>query len=196
MIRAMTDIDCSACAGLHHRGLDGEFLPQLGKNFLTSLYRGFMASSHFFGIVETDAAGTVVGFVVGTDAMAMLMKDAIRNRFWELSSAVVARLLRAPLLFKSVLRTLFYNGGNTTGIAAELVVIVVAKDRQNTGCGTRLLQALNIEFHRIGVPVYRVTVNDAHQEANQFYQKKGFVIGEQFRMYGKKMNDYTYKVNL
>jgi ribosomal protein S18 acetylase RimI-like enzyme len=78
----------------------------------------------------------------------------------------------------------------TASQPAELLVIAVSAGQRSQGLGARLVQSLNHAFSARGISTYKVTVLQANQRANAFYQRLGFQLCGQFELYGKGWNVY------
>ena len=61
---------------------------------------------------------------------------------------------------------------------AELVSLVVSRDRRGQGIGGRLMAAVDAELEQAGVADLMVGVLDGNDEAVRFYARHGLAVGE------------------
>ena len=61
---------------------------------------------------------------------------------------------------------------------AELVSLAVAPDQRGRGVGTALMDAVDAELDRRGIPDLEVAVMAGNGRAIAFYERRGLVVGE------------------
>jgi ribosomal protein S18 acetylase RimI-like enzyme len=181
----------SEVARLHVSALAGDFLPSLGERFLVVFYRDALRSRLAAGFVNLNGRGTVSGFVLGSlDASALFRRVAFRSAI-SLGWAALPALLKRPVLLVKVAETFLYPSKESAEEKAELLVIAVDASHRSQGLGAALVQSLEVYFRARGVQAYKVTVLRSNPGANRFYQRMGFQLGGQFRLYRKDWNLYT-----
>ena len=193
-------------AEIHASALPGDFLPSLGTGFLCVFYRAALESGAAFGFVQ-EAGGRVGGFVLGSADTGRLFHRVILRAALPLGWAALPAILRRPSLLARVAETFLYpqreasaRGAPAQEVrvqeavaqeAAELVVIAVDSQLRGQGSGQALVRALDEAFLAQGVHSYKVTVLQSNPGANRFYQRLGFCLAGQFKLYGKRWNLYT-----
>jgi len=194
MIISMQREHAARVAELHCAALAGDFLPSLGKGFLTVFYQGVLDLDVGFGFV-TVADGQPVGFVLGSADTSVLFKRVIASRAVSLALRAVPAVLRRPALIGNVLETFLYPGKEEAiPHKAELVVIGFDVAYRGRGLGRGLVDALNNALRAQGISSYKVTVLQANQGANAFYRALGFQLALEFELYKKKWNLYTLDI--
>lgn len=188
-------VHLEAIAHLHANSLAGDFLPSLGVPFLHAFYRTALQSGTIFGYVDQEDL-QVVGFVLASPETSALFRKAILGPgALRIAWAAIPSLLRQPQLLLKVAETFLYPGRE--GFAqerAELLVIAVRPDRRGQGVGKDLVNAMNAVFRERGIQSYKVTVLQSNQQANYFYQRLGFRLSGEFRLYRREWNLYTYRL--
>jgi len=196
MIRKMTCSDSTHVAGIHYDTLAGDFLPSLGRAFLTSLYECMLNLNTGFGFVyEEDQR--VIGAVVAVEDMNHFYKDMFLKSFRILTPKVIPPLFKKPLLIKQIFETLLFSYKMDEGrdVKAELLFLGVSEGYQRRGIGTDLVDALNREFRTRAIKRYVVRVYADNKRANNFYQRFGFRLQNSYIMYGRRWNLYLYHLN-
>ncbi len=195
MVRQMIKADAEDVAEIHRETLAGDFLPRLGKSFLTTLYKCVFSINVGFGIVYEENT-RVIGVAVATEDTDSFLKRLFLKQFWLLIPRTISPLLKQPSLIRHVLETLFYSNGKNDKAhpRAELITLCIRKAYQRQGIGKELLFALSDEFKRRGVKSFTVRVYDDNKAANKFYIKAGFEWSYSYMMYGRKWSLYNYSV--
>ena len=174
---------------LHHEALSyRSFITLFGVQFLTLLYREFLASRLGFLVVahEEERLG---GFILASTDSSPMMSVVWRRP--HLFVPVVAPILcQHPRLVLKILETLFYSRRENSDVCAELVVIAVRPELRSQGVGRKLVERLDSEFCKRGVSRYKVTVHSEMDDSNRFYGQNGFHLEGDFRMYGVPWNLY------
>ena len=190
MIVPMKREHAARVAEIHCAALAGDFLPSLGKEFLTVFYQGVFDLGVGFGFVVMED-NQLVGFVLGSADTSSLFKQIMMSKTLALGWRVFLALCRHPKLIFNVLETFLYPSKENVAEKAELVVIGFDAAYRGRGLGSELVDALNAEFRAQGVRSYKVTVLQSNQRANNFYLKRGFRCAKEFVLYRKNWNLYT-----
>ncbi|MBI5035487.1 MAG: GNAT family N-acetyltransferase [Chloroflexi bacterium] len=177
-------------AEIHCAALAGDFLPSLGKEFLTIFYQGVFDLGVGFGFIAFEN-NQPVGFVLGSVDTSSLFKQIVLSKAIPMSLRVFVALFRRPKLISNVLETFLYPSKEDVPEKAELVVIGFDEAYRGRGLGRQLVNALNETFRAQGVHSYKVTVLQSNQRANRFYTALGFKCVKEFALYRKKWNLYT-----
>ena len=191
MIVPMQREHAARVAELHCAALAGDFLPSLGRGFLTVFYEGVLDLGVGFGFVAVED-GQPVGFVLASTDTSSLFKRVVLSRAIQLALRAIPSVIRSPALISNVLETFLYPGKEgAVQEKAELVVIGFEEAYRGRGLGRRLVKALDEAFRAQSVQAYKVTVLQSNQGANSFYRALGFQLALEFELYQKKWNLYT-----
>lgn len=172
-LRPGEEPDAAAVAQLHCSGISQGFLPHLGEDFLTRLYRRIVRFEGAFVIVA-DRQRQVLGFIAGTEAVPELYREFL------LRDGMVAALKAAPRLLRGSRRmfeTLSYGRDDPEGDdlpAAELLSIAVDSTVRGQGVGRHLVEAFVAELRRRQVPAAKVVVAADNHSAIALYRRCGF----------------------
>lgn len=181
-------------AELHCAALSGDFLPSLGKSFLTVFYQGVLDLGVGFGfvVIEEDQP---MGFILGTLDTNVLFRRVMLGRAWSLGWRLLPAIIRRPGLIVNVLETFLYpRKEGKIPEKAELVVVGLDTAYRGWGLGRQLVEALNGTFCVQGVRSYKVTVLASNKGANSFYQALRFQLALEFELYRKNWNLYTLRI--
>jgi GNAT superfamily N-acetyltransferase len=192
----MVQSDAQEIAEIHCEALADDFLPSLGKSFLTAFYRNILSFNIGFGVVfEKDHH--IAGFAIVTEDTKLFYKTLLSKHFWELTPKVLWALMKKPSLIKRLLETLFYGRRESSELdtEAELMVIVVRKDYQHQGIASRMLHFLNNELSLRGVKSYTVRTYAETTASNSFYTAKGFKRHDSYLMYNREWNVYKFDID-
>lgn len=190
MILPLRREHAARAAELHCVALAGDFLPSLGKDFLTIFYQGVIDLKVGFGFVAMEA-GQPVGFVLGSGDTSSLFKQLATSRALAFGWYVLAAVLRQPKLIANVFETFLYPSKENVPEKAELVVIGFEPAYRGRGLGRQLVNALDDAFRAQGIHSYKVTVLQSNSGANKFYQALGFQRALEFELFRKRWNLYT-----
>lgn len=194
MIIPMQRNHAARVAEIHCAALAGDFLPSLGKGFLSIFYEGVFDLGVGFGFVTIED-DRPIGFVLGSADTRTLFKQVMMSRAIPMGLRVAAALLRKPVLLSNVIETFLYpSKEGEVAEKAELVVIGFDAPYRGRGLGGQLVSALNDAFRAQGVQSYKVTVLQSNQGANNFYRMLGFQPVLEFELYRKKWNLLTYTI--
>jgi ribosomal protein S18 acetylase RimI-like enzyme len=189
----------ATAARLHIAGQPDAFLPTLGPDVLTVVYRALPQTRSGFGYgaaVEDSEENALLGFVSATTGVGGLFAEIGARHGSRLLPPLLAQSLRRPRLLWRSVETLFYPllvaRGDKHGHepAAELLSIMVEPQARSRGIGARLVQTLAEECRQRGLAHIDVTVDAANEGAQRFYARHGFVLVHSFRLYGREMRSY------
>jgi len=176
---------------IHSISLKSDFLPSLGNNFLTTLYKSVLKNEDVYGFVTIDQK-KIVGFIIGTKNMKKYFSSIFKSNFLKLSFYLSIKLIQKPFLLKNVIETFSYSSKDI-GPPAELIVIAVLKKYQNKGIGRMLVEAIEKRFKSEKIKNYKLTVH-ADKKAVYFYEKLGYHRLSQFNLYNKLWYIYEKKL--
>jgi ribosomal protein S18 acetylase RimI-like enzyme len=180
--------DASIVADIHCEALAGDFLPTLGRSFLTNFYECVITLNTGFGIIY-EQNNTVIGAAVATENTQTFYRRLLLRKFWNLGPIVLWSLLKKPSLVFHALETVIHSSRSYDAEGkAELILLVLRKTYQRQGIGTKIMKAVNEEFMRRGVESYLVRIYRDNTNSNLFYRKLGFQMVRSFTMYGRKWN--------
>jgi ribosomal protein S18 acetylase RimI-like enzyme len=194
-VRAGELSDVDQIAAIHMEAFAGFFLAELGRGFVTQLYRGFLQSPSGLTLVAISD-GKVAGFVVGTTEPESFFRSLLRTRWFTLLSASVPALWRQPLRVAPKLwSALWYRGERPANIAggALLSSVGVSPREANQGTGSILVNAFCDWAAQRNKPyVYLTTDRDGNEASNRFYLRLGFQVDGTFQKEkGRWMNRYV-----
>ncbi|MHC4322202.1 MAG: GNAT family N-acetyltransferase [Planctomycetota bacterium] len=192
----MTISDAQDAAEIHCEALSGDFLPSLGKSFLTTLYRSIIVTNVGFGIVY-EKSGRVIGVAVATENTRLFFRRLLLKRFWVLIPKITLSLFRHPSVISPILETLFFSKqqGQGSNPEAELLVVVLHKTYRRQRIGREIIRSINEEFSQRGVQKYIVKTYADNIASNNFYSTNGFELLSSFILYNRQWNSYIYRVN-
>ncbi len=198
MVIPANENDSYDIARLHHSTIRAGFLTQLGPSFLDVLYKYLIRNE--IVLIERDEAG-INGFVSCSINSDTLMKRFIFNP--RAIAILMNRLVTDPRLIKPSLETLTLPFKKTILNSSpndmllpktELLSISVDSNRQNSGVGSSLLEALEGELKRHNVHCYKVIAGVTLESANRFYLKHGFMRFGLIRIHGNNVSTIYTKV--
>lgn len=179
----------AAAARLHRQGIPEGFIASLGEPFLRALYEAIVTSSRAFGFVALDR-GEVCGFVTCAETVRGVYSSVLKRRFFRLAWSVLPRMAR-PGNLRNLWETFRYPARAEAGLPeAELLSIAVAESARGGGVGRRLFERCVEEFHRRGVPAFKIMVGEG-LPANGFYQRLGCRAAGLYRHHGRMLCAYV-----
>lgn len=194
MIVEMGEEHISRVSEIDIQSRPGDFLPSFGEKFLSILYKGIISSDCGFGYVFLQDS-QVVGFVIGNEDTSQIFMQQILNNFFALIFYLVGRVVRKPLIIKSIFETFLYTKrAEKVGEKAELLVIGVDNNFRKMKVGEQLVNGLNRTFTEREILSYKVTVNKTNEVGNSFFERLGFDYRYSFMLYGKEWNLYTFNI--
>lgn len=194
MIVPMQREHAGRVAELHCAALEGDFLPSLGKRFLTVFYQGVLDLGVGFGFVAV-AEGQPVGFLLGSADTSGLFKRVLLSRAIAFCLAIIPALIRKPALILNVVETFLYPR-KERDVAEKAEILVVGFDVAYRGSRMfyQLFNAMNDTFRAQGVRSYKATVLQTNQLINDLLCRLGFQLTFEFELYRKKWKLYTFAI--
>ena len=178
-IRAMDLTDLDDVVAVHFQAFPGFFLTRMGPGFLRGYYRTVLDFTGSIALVacDSDAAGTVSGFVVGFCEPHRFYTLFSQRRRRLLPSMVMA-VLRAPCLIGEILRNVRRVGNQQDQLhpgVVELSSIGVAG--QGSGIGGQLVEAFARAAAAAGAHRIMLTTDrDDNDAVRAFYERRGFMF--------------------
>ncbi|MEY2454200.1 MAG: hypothetical protein QOD92_3774 [Acidimicrobiaceae bacterium] len=171
-IRRGTVTDAAVAARLHASTITEGFLPRLGPQFLSRLYRCIARDPQSFLLIAEAADGTTAGMIVGTQDVQALYRRFLRRDGVIAAAVALPRVLRHA---RSVLETWRYGRSESDDLpAAELLAVAVADDARGQGLGRELVAALNAEFGGRDATAVKVVVGADNAAALHVYRSCGY----------------------
>ncbi len=162
--------DAPRIAELHASRITEGFLPVLGRQFLTRLYRRVVASDDAFAFVAHER-GPAIGFcAVALDVGALYKRFVIRD-------GVVAGALAAPQILRNaprVIETLRYPAHAGDLPEAEVLAVAVDASGAGRGVGRALVERSQHELERRGIAAAKVVAGSDNTAALALYRACGF----------------------
>lgn len=181
-------------AELHCAALEGDFLPRLGKRFLTVFYQAVLDLGVAFGFLAV-VEGRPVGFVLASPETSGLFRRVVLSRVMALTFAAIPTLIRKPTLILNVLETFLYpRKERDVAEKAELLVLGFDAAYRDPRMTYQLFNAVNDTFRAQGVRSYKATVLQTNQLINNLLCRLGFQPAFEFELYRKKWTLYTFAI--
>ena len=188
-LHPMSRADVPAVIAQQHACLRGSIVTELGDRFLTRFHAAALEHPATRAFVAREQE--LIGFAIGTiDVHAF-------NRF--VKPRVLPALVRALLSPRGLMLAPRFVGSIVERkpqphIPAELLLLAVDERARRQGVGRRLLAALEEDFARDGVAVYRVAVRTRLDDARRFYRAVGFDAEQQMLVLGEPMTYLTKRL--
>ncbi|MEL4506379.1 GNAT family N-acetyltransferase [Luteococcus sp. H138] len=190
---ALHAADIEQIVALHRRAFPDFFLSQLGPNFLTQFYKGFLTDPTSVTVVAHGDDGRVLGAVVGTTQpsgfFSRLLKRRLPGFLLASAQAAIQDPKRAPRLARGVL----YRGEAGERVEGALLSsICVDPATQGAGVGRILLDAWEAAARLRGAKHAFLTTDANDNDAtNGFYLRNGWTLTKEFSTpEGRAMNRY------
>ncbi len=181
-------------ANLHQRAFPEFFLTQLGRQFLKTLYKGYLDDADS-GIIIAEDQGTIKGFIAYSNDYPRFYKGLIKTKIIQFAWCSFLAAIRHP----SFAKRLFGAFKKSESVEkreryVELASICTDPDAEGQGIGTALINHLKsmVDFDKY---IYISLETDAedNEKVNCFYIKNGFRKEcEYITAEGRKMNEYRY----
>lgn len=181
-------------AAIHVRSLFGDFLPSLGVDFLSELYKSILELNLGFGFVAKNRK-SIQGFVLATTNMQKMFKEVFFKKAFPLGLKILPALLKDPAKILKIIETFTYSDKESKAqTKSELIVIAVDNKFRNQNIGSNLLLTMDYEFVKRGIKEYKVTVNSNNFGAIKFYGRQGFKFAYRFSLYKRDWSLLTKKL--
>jgi len=175
-VRVPDEKEIPQIVDIHRSELAYTLNSQMGSSHLAALYLTMLESPDCWVLAAFDE-NFPVGLVSGSLDMEKVKTEILRNFSAVNWMNLLFRFIRNPLLIQEWRRgVLIGKPVRTLGqpVNAILTTIAVRKDHQRMGIGERLIQALEDEFLRRGVDIYRLDTTLANTGSRAFYKRLGF----------------------
>lgn len=198
MIRKAKISDSKEIALLHKEGIPTGFLSSLDTKYLSLMYEIIIEDGFCFVAEENS---NVIGFISGTVDSKALYKKIISKNLFKLMPLFIKNIFSLSFIRKGLNSFLipFKTGKeekNKEEVIPELLSIVISKNIQSKGIGTKLLIELESDLKQKGFTKYKVIAGDNLVSANKFYLKNGFVLSEQIELHkGQVSNIYIKELS-
>ena len=178
---------------LHIETIKTGFLPSLGPQFLSLMYRCIDEADFSTLIVKYDDQ-TLTGFVSGTLGDSSLYKKMLLYPF-RLFLALMPTLLNLTKIKKiiNILKHVSSKERNNFP-SAELLTICVNKDYRRQGIAESLYGELSLFFQQKERSKFTIVVGQS-LNANKFYKKQGAFIADEIQVHsGVNSNIYIQNI--
>lgn len=172
-------------AELHIMSIHHGVLPDLGRDFLSRLYREISRTPESGVWVAMDS-NRVVGFVAGCADPRRCFRTVLTRAAFPLARLAGRSLLsrsvlgRLPTILRYPFRQVDPSMLDSEMISAELLAIAVDPHVRGEGIGSRLVEVFEESLSSWGVRGrYCVATNVEEDVSNRFYERAGFVPGYQ-----------------
>jgi ribosomal protein S18 acetylase RimI-like enzyme len=190
--------DLEDIARIHCAVLPDGFLAELGPRALYHIYAGAATAPGSIWLVRRHQA-KIAGFLLATVDTRALFRHIVVRRGIPMVPALLRAGCRRLGLITRMIESLRYpatlEARPDPAGHAELVAIGIRPECRSNGYGTELVQALEGVFARRGVRRYTVAVYSSNHQANAFYQRHGFELMGEFRLYGTRWTRYERRLS-
>jgi ribosomal protein S18 acetylase RimI-like enzyme len=155
------------------------------------MYRQLAEAPDCFGFVALHQ-GVVEGIVVGVPANGGVLRRVIWRSGTRLLVPLLGAVTNRPSLLARAWETLSY-GRQFAELPeeAELLFIGVRPGEHGQGIGRSLFRALAESARQRGMRWLTLTVDDANERAQTFYQRNGMHVEAPLVLYGRPMHRYV-----
>ena len=198
LIRKSEISDSKVITLLHKEGIPTGFLSSLDTKYLSLMYKIIIEEGFCF-VATQDSK--VIGFISGTVDSKALYKNIVSKNFFSLIPLFIKKIFSCSFIKRSLASFLIpfktdKGEKKKDERLPELLSIVVSRDIQAKGIGTKLLIELESELKQKGFTKYKVIAGDNLISANKFYLKNGFILSEQIELHkGQVSNIYTKEIS-
>ena len=181
-------------ADLHIASIHHGLLPELGRDFLSRLYREINRTPNAGVWVAMDG-DRVVGFLAGCADPGRCYRAVLGRAALPLTGLAGRSLLRRSVLTRlfTILKYPFRKADPVAGVDVpkpELLAVAVDPGARGRGIGAQLVEAFEQGLVSWGVSGrYRVATNVEEVVSNRFYERVGFAPA-----YQTSHNDLTLQV--
>jgi ribosomal protein S18 acetylase RimI-like enzyme len=182
----------TAVAAVHLSAFPGSFLSLLGAPFLRVMYRSFLVDENSIFLVCETNDSTIVGFAVGSGTHGGSRNRWLAIRFLpQFVFAVLPVLAASPLRISARLFRRFFDIDGSPDIPREAAVlrsIGVLESRRGSGVADALMKNFEEAALQRGAGSVHLTTDalDNHR-AQRFYERRGYVVVDQFRQDGSRL---------
>jgi hypothetical protein len=189
-IRPMTAADAPEVARLHEAAMGASVWAQLGRGFLTAVYRAALPHPDFLGYVY-DESGHIGGFIAGSSNPERLTRETLQRFGLRVAWAASARLLRHPALLPRLAGTLRYfrdsRPPDVPENCAESFFCSFEPQLRGKRISGLINKVLFDELARRGRRWVKITTDAHNADAARQLTSWGFAQAGTFRFYGKPM---------
>lgn len=186
------------CAKIHSDVIPTGFLPKLGLDFLSSLYRGFSTSKYSFLVLAVENS-RVVGFMAvslntKTFFKQYLLTQAFKDIF-RIPISIFGKVFLGKVL--EVLKYPFYDKANQDHFVSnsEIFNFCVIKGMQGRGVGQLLFSDAVIRLGDNGVDILKIVTGQSQVGAQRFYYKCGARLSHKIMVHQGE-ESLVFKYNL
>lgn len=172
---------------LHTKLLPNSLLVLLDKKHLEKIYKNEIINPKEYLIV-VEEKNKVIGFGLLTTENSTFIYRIIRELIHSLLEVIPLTILKQPsLIFWLPYSILLHTSKK---YSTELHFLVVKKEYQHQGVGTKLIKYLERQLKKDGYSNYTLKTLTTNKKANHFYQKHGFTLINSQKFMGKSFNNY------
>jgi len=194
MIRNVISSDIEKIIFVHNSAFPDSFMTRLGGKFLELYYTTVLHYSNSIFLVSINKEDTIDGFVCGFWEPKLFYKNLYRDKMEILKMAVAFIICKKN--FWGVVKRFLYvkKKKNNKENDIELASLAVRNDKQRMGLGSSLVSKFIFESKRkYNAKVIHLTTDaNDNDNANLFYIKMGFVLGDIKYLNDRLMNEYYY----
>ncbi|MEW6221012.1 MAG: N-acetyltransferase [Thermodesulfobacteriota bacterium] len=175
-IRPMTQQDLSAVVEIHKGSYQEDHVTsRYSPRLLHELYRQVLTTNRYCFVA--CLRGQVAGFLLAGEHT----RQAVNVFLWGNKLGLLATVLRHPSFLRSSVVGLMHRitAKEEPVVAVKILSIAVAANQQRRGIGQALLEHLEIQLRRDGVPAYGLFVKRSNTPAIAFYRRNAFLAARE-----------------
>lgn len=173
---------------IHMAALPDDFLPSLGKMFLSEIFYPSALKSPYAKILSAkDQHNNTIGFVLVTTDSDKFFSTVIKENIWR---CIVFGLNYLSKSFKNIqhLLQIFLSGLKSDAIEGfgEIYIIAVSEKQRGKGVGKLLVEASNDYLKNAGNIGNSIKTLTTNKNWIKFFLKAGWKMLKQFDFIGKE----------
>lgn len=195
IINKAKEADIPAVVKVHLSAFSGFFLTDLGKGFLTEMYRGYVYHESSCLLTAIDNEERIIGFVSYTLDLSDLYSFMLKKRGLFFACHAFIAFIKKPSILMRLSRAFSMpRGSKKVERYAKLTSIGVLPEYKQQGVGGALLRAVIEDISMNNVSYLSLETDaDQNEKVNNFYQKSGLKLYTSYLTpEGRKMNEYRY----
>lgn len=163
-------------ADIHVDEAEEDLLSKVGKRFLGDyVYPAFFNDPDVIVNIASDGDRTV-GFCVITISLKKTILKMLKRNYLKTFWVFITEIVFRPHLWRPLLSSLRIDSPASDNKTAEIFMIAVAKEFQNSGIGASLLKNLEEELRKRGIKGCIARVRKSSIAAVNMYKKASYSI--------------------
>ena len=195
MIRRMNKEDIPDVVELYLNHMFDSVFVQLGRGFLTLIFKEMLKSDYATNYVYEDKS-IIVGFISSSLNARRLFRQIINNNFFFLGYLIALKCITKPkTIFYIIDSASYFNKTELKSVNAELLFISIDPGYRRGGIAKELIAATLKEFCKRGISRVKVATLKNNLIVNNLLRKIGFIQVDIFKFFGKENVLYEFKLS-